>query len=67
MMERHKFINPNDIAGISILIDVAAASIWGVRAGNGVIVISFGIFLRCRKNLGGYFLSSFLLLYLFEL
>ena len=32
-------INPNDIEDIDILKDAAAASIWGVRAGNGVIVI----------------------------
>lgn len=33
-------INPNDIETITILRDAAAASIWGVRAGNGVIVIT---------------------------
>lgn len=33
-------INPNDIASISVLKDAAASSIWGVRAGNGVIVIT---------------------------
>ncbi|MEN5379578.1 SusC/RagA family TonB-linked outer membrane protein [Sphingobacterium kitahiroshimense] len=33
-------INPNDIEKIDILRDAAAASIWGVRAGNGVIVIT---------------------------
>lgn len=33
-------INPNDVAGINVLKDAAAASIWGVRAGNGVIVIT---------------------------
>ncbi len=33
-------INPNDIESITILKDAAAASIWGTRAGNGVIVIS---------------------------
>jgi TonB-dependent SusC/RagA subfamily outer membrane receptor len=32
--------NPNDIEGITVLKDAAAASIWGVRAGNGVIVIT---------------------------
>ena len=32
-------INPNDIENITILKDAAAASIWGVRASNGVIVI----------------------------
>jgi len=33
-------INPNDIDQITILKDAAAASIWGTRAGNGVIVIT---------------------------
>lgn len=33
-------INPNDIKNISVLKDAAAASIWGTRAGNGVIVIT---------------------------
>ncbi len=33
-------INPNDVADISVLKDAAAASIWGARAGNGVIVIT---------------------------
>ncbi|MBT2560088.1 SusC/RagA family TonB-linked outer membrane protein [Pedobacter sp. ISL-68] len=33
-------INPNDVESISILKDAAAASIWGTRAGNGVIVIT---------------------------
>lgn len=32
-------INPNDIESITILKDAAAASIWGARASNGVIVI----------------------------
>ncbi|NGM72954.1 SusC/RagA family TonB-linked outer membrane protein [Sphingobacterium sp. SGL-16] len=32
-------INPNDVEDITILKDAAAASIWGARAGNGVIVI----------------------------
>ncbi|MCI9845770.1 SusC/RagA family TonB-linked outer membrane protein [Flavobacterium pectinovorum] len=32
-------INPNDVKSISILKDAAAASIWGIRAANGVIVI----------------------------
>ncbi|WP_165503634.1 SusC/RagA family TonB-linked outer membrane protein [Pedobacter hiemivivus] len=33
-------INPNDVENITILKDAAAASIWGARAGNGVIVIT---------------------------
>ncbi|MCH7414321.1 SusC/RagA family TonB-linked outer membrane protein [Belliella sp. R4-6] len=33
-------INPNDVESITVLRDAAAASIWGVRAANGVIVIT---------------------------
>lgn len=33
-------INPNDVENITILKDAAAASIYGVQAGNGVIVIT---------------------------
>src|SRR5882757_1023361 len=33
-------INPNDIENASILKDAAATSIWGARAGNGVIVLT---------------------------
>jgi len=33
-------INPADIESVTILKDAAAASIWGVRAGNGVIVLT---------------------------
>lgn len=33
-------INPDDVDNITILKDAAAASIWGARAGNGVIVIT---------------------------
>ncbi|RZK26513.1 MAG: SusC/RagA family TonB-linked outer membrane protein, partial [Flavobacterium sp.] len=33
-------IDPNDVESITVLKDAAAASIWGVRAGNGVIVIT---------------------------
>ncbi len=33
-------INPNDVESVTLLKDAAAASIWGARAGNGVIVIS---------------------------
>lgn len=32
-------INPNDVESITVLRDATAASIWGARAGNGVIVI----------------------------
>eukprot|EP01037_Dinobryon_pediforme_P010933 gene10933-11016_t len=33
-------INPNDIESITILKDAAAASVWGARSGNGVVVIT---------------------------
>ncbi|MBL1409001.1 SusC/RagA family TonB-linked outer membrane protein [Sphingobacterium faecale] len=33
-------INPNDIESVTVLKDAASASIWGARAGNGVIVIT---------------------------
>lgn len=33
-------LNPNDIETITILKDAAAASIWGSRSGNGVIVVT---------------------------
>ncbi|SEM53655.1 TonB-linked outer membrane protein, SusC/RagA family [bacterium A37T11] len=33
-------LNPGDVSGISVLKDAAAASIWGARSGNGVIIIT---------------------------
>ncbi|MCX2451949.1 SusC/RagA family TonB-linked outer membrane protein [Pedobacter sp. PLR] len=33
-------LNPNDVESINILQDAAAASIWGSRAANGVIVVT---------------------------
>lgn len=33
-------INPNDVENITILKDAASTSIWGAKAGNGVIVIT---------------------------
>jgi TonB-linked SusC/RagA family outer membrane protein len=33
-------INPNDVESVSILKDAAAASIWGARSANGVIVVT---------------------------
>ncbi|GAO45251.1 putative TonB-dependent receptor [Flavihumibacter petaseus NBRC 106054] len=33
-------INPNDIESITVLKDAAAASIWGARSANGVIVLT---------------------------
>jgi len=40
-------LNPNDVESITVLKDAAAASIWGVRASNGVIVITTK---KGRKN-----------------
>lgn len=39
-------VNPNDVESLTILKDAAAASIWGSRAANGVIVI--------KTKRGGY-------------
>lgn len=33
-------LNPEDIESVTVLRDAAAASIWGARAGNGVIVLT---------------------------
>jgi TonB-linked SusC/RagA family outer membrane protein len=33
-------INPNDVESVTVLKDASAASIWGAKAGNGVIVIT---------------------------
>lgn len=35
-----KNINPNDIESITVLKDAPAASIWGVKSANGIIVIT---------------------------
>lgn len=48
-------LNPNDIESITVLKDAAASSIWGAKAGNGVIVIttkkaSYANPLRIRFN-----------------
>ena len=33
-------INPNDVENVTVLKDAAAASIWGARSANGVIVVT---------------------------
>lgn len=38
-MDDIDFLNPNDIASLSVLKDASAAAIYGVRAGNGVVLI----------------------------
>lgn len=40
-------INPNDVESVNILKDAAASAIWGVQAGNGVIIITTK---KGRKN-----------------
>ncbi len=40
-------INPNDVESVTVLKDAAAASIWGARSANGVIVITTK---KGRKN-----------------
>ena len=50
-------LNPNDIESISILKDAAAASIYGARASNGVIVITTkrGANQKTQVNLNAYY------------
>lgn len=36
----YTIVNPDDIASITVLKDAAAAAVYGVRAGNGVILIT---------------------------
>ncbi|WP_164122750.1 MULTISPECIES: SusC/RagA family TonB-linked outer membrane protein [Sphingobacterium] len=45
-------INLNDIESVTVLKDAAAASIWGARAGNGVIVITTKIAKQDRPTIG---------------
>ena len=33
-------INQNDVESVTVLKDAAAASIWGARSANGVIVVT---------------------------
>ncbi|HEX6627030.1 MAG TPA: SusC/RagA family TonB-linked outer membrane protein [Gemmatimonadaceae bacterium] len=42
------FLNPNDITSIQVLKDASAASIYGSRAGNGVVLIE-----TTRKGIAG--------------
>ena len=39
-MDNINFLNPNDIADISVLKDASGAAIYGVRAANGVIIVT---------------------------
>ncbi|MBO9634480.1 MAG: SusC/RagA family TonB-linked outer membrane protein [Chitinophagaceae bacterium] len=51
-------INSNDVESITILKDASAASIWGVRAANGVIVIQTKRGQSSRKPLDINFTST---------
>jgi len=53
-------INPNDVENITVLKDAGAASIWGARAGNGVIVITTkkGTLQKPRVNVNSNFTFS---------
>jgi TonB-linked SusC/RagA family outer membrane protein len=51
-------INPNDVESITVLKDASAASIWGVRAANGVIVIQTKRGAASRKPLDISFNTS---------
>ncbi|HWW40704.1 SusC/RagA family TonB-linked outer membrane protein [Pedobacter sp.] len=52
-------INPNDVESITVLKDASAASIWGVRAANGVIVIQTKRGQSSKKPLDINFSSTF--------
>ncbi|WP_177181217.1 SusC/RagA family TonB-linked outer membrane protein [Parapedobacter koreensis] len=39
-MDNINFLNPNDIADMSVLKDASGAAIYGVRAANGVIIVT---------------------------
>lgn len=53
-------LNPNDIEQITVLKDAASASIWGIRAANGVVVITTkrGNKERVNVNYSGTLTSS---------
>ena len=56
-MDDINFLNPNDIADMSVLKDASGAAIYGVRAANGVIIVTTkkGIpNMKTRVNYSGY-------------
>lgn len=55
-----KSINPNDVESITVLKDAAAASIWGARSANGVIVITTKQGVKDKKKGMHVEVSSFL-------
>lgn len=40
IVESMSFVNPNDIASVSVLKDASSAAIYGSRASNGVVIIT---------------------------
>jgi len=50
-------INPNDVESITVLKDAAAASIWGAKSANGVIVITTK---QAKKGQAKVSVSSFM-------
>lgn len=51
------FLNPNDIAEMSVLKDASGAAIYGVRAANGVVLITTkkgSLNMRTRATYNGY-------------
>lgn len=49
-------INPNDVESVTVLKDAAAASIWGAKSANGVIVVTTK---RAKKGKTSVAISSF--------
>ena len=45
-----KMINPNDVSSVTFLKDATAASIWGAKAANGVMVLTTRTGTRPLKN-----------------
>ena len=52
-------VNPNDIENVTFLKDASAASIWGVRAANGVIVITTKKGNKIKKPISVNFSTSY--------
>jgi len=56
-MDNIDFLNPNDIADMSVLKDASGAAIYGVRAANGVIIVTTkrgGLNMKAKVTYNGY-------------
>ncbi|GHE23363.1 SusC/RagA family TonB-linked outer membrane protein [Sphingobacterium griseoflavum] len=56
-MDNIDFLNPNDIADMSVLKDASGAAIYGVRAANGVIIVTTkkgSLNMKARVTYNGY-------------